>query len=189
MFQRTTHTASRSGAEAPIKNSASGPPARSGRWRSRRRDAGLSLVELSVMLSLIGLTMALTTPAVMKVARGSSLDNDASRLATNIRLCRQEATTTGVRRILQWRYSEGDYRIVVDANGNGQPDDGEPFEGPFELSPDITLSNHASEGFSSTYVSIDPSGRASESGTLVLSYNGMSRSVRLLAPLSQVKIQ
>lgn len=150
------------------------------------------MIEVLTVLLLLGITLTASIPAFSRFMQSNNLQNAAMQFGGHFRLARSMAVASGVPYIVGWDLENERYEIVRDDNDNAEPDDGEPVTGPFPLPKRVTLQNPDDEdlGFSSTSVVFSRSGSASESGTLVLSNDrGHSKSVLLLAPTGQVRIQ
>jgi Tfp pilus assembly protein FimT len=139
------------------------------------RQAGVTALELVVVVAIIGVTMGLTIPAFSRLMQSNSLKDASEKFAGHFRLARMMAVSKDVPHIVTWDVSNGTYQVVRDVNGNDAPDNGEPFDGPFALPGNILLAN---PGFSADQVTFLRDGSASEAGTLVLS-NARGHSVDL----------
>jgi Tfp pilus assembly protein FimT len=139
---------------------------------------------------LMGIILAASVPAVKKLGQTNDLVSSADQLAAHMRLARQKAVARGMAHILVWSEQAQLYAIVVDENGNGLPDVGEPRDGPFGLSSGVEMHNSPGQGFSTTAVVFQPVGSASETGTVnVAGLCGGLRNVTVLAPTGQVKVE
>jgi type IV fimbrial biogenesis protein FimT len=158
--------------------------------RVRTRERGFSLVEMMVTLVLMAIAMATAIPAFTRYLHGNSVRGASLELAAHFRLARQRAVTEGVPQIVAWSDTAGTHRIVADVNENGTIDNGEPVLGPYTLPQQVSLENPDSLGFTGDQVIFVRAGGASETGRLVLSSElGESRSVLLLGPTGQVRIE
>jgi type IV fimbrial biogenesis protein FimT len=157
---------------------------------ARSRERGFSLVEMMVTLVLMAIAMATAIPAFTRFLHGSSVRGASLELAAHFRLARQKAVTDGIPQIVAWSDTAGTHRIVTDVNENGTIDSGEPTLGPYTLPEHVYLENPDSLGFSGDQVIFVRAGGASETGRLVLSSSfGESKSVLLLAPTGQVRVE
>jgi Tfp pilus assembly protein FimT len=153
------------------------------------RQAGYSLLDLTLVLVIIGITLAASLPAISKLGSSSNLVNSSDQIAGHLRLARQKAVARGVSHIVAWDETTQQYAIVMDQNANGLPDSAESREGPFDLPNGVTLQNSPSQGFSASMLMFTPGGSASESGTVVLSnVRGDSKNLSVLAPTGHVRV-
>ena len=158
--------------------------------RVRARDGGFSVVEMMVTLVLMAIAMATAIPAFTRYLHGSSVRGASLELAAHFRLARQKAVTEGVPQIVAWSDTAGTHRIVSDLNENGTIDNGEPVLGPYTMPVTVTLDNPDSLGFSGSQVIFVRAGGASQTGRLVVAgVTGESRSVLLLGPTGQVRVE
>lgn len=148
------------------------------------------MVEMMVTLVLMAIAMATAIPAFTRYLHGSAVRGASLDLAAHFRLARQKAVSEGVPQIVAWNETAGTHRIVSDLNENGTIDNGEPVLGPYTLPRNVALDNPDSLGFTGSQVILVRAGGASQTGRLVLSgVTGESRSVFLLAPTGQVRVQ
>ena len=154
-----------------------------------RTQAGFSLIDLAVAITIIGITLAASIPALSKLGQSNNLLNSTEQVAGHLRLARQKAVTRGVPHILAWDEWTQQYVIVMDQNGNGLPDSTESREGPFDLPFGVTLQNSTTQGFTASLLTFSPGGSASESGTVILSNNrGDEKNLSVLAPTGHVRV-
>ncbi len=159
------------------------------RRKSLRSAAGITLIELMVTILIMGITLAVSIPAFRTLAGGSTLVGGAERLAGQFRLARQMAVAQGVPYIVVWDADQSNVDIVRDENGDGDPDDDEPSQGPFTLPVQLHLANPDTIGFDADYVALLANGSASESGMLVVGDNrGDTKNVVLLGPTGHVRV-
>jgi prepilin-type N-terminal cleavage/methylation domain-containing protein len=162
---------------------------RRARRNSLRSPAGFTVIELMVTILIVGITLAASIPAFRTIAGGSVLVGGAERLAGQFRLARQMAVSQGVAHIVVWDASASNVDIVRDENGDGNPDDDEPNQGPFTLPVQLHLANPDTLGFDADHVVLLANGTASESGTLIVADNrGDTKSVVLLGPTGHVRV-
>ena len=84
---------------------------------ARSRRAGMTLVEILVVLSIVGVMAGITVLSVGIGDRGVSLESEANRLADRLRLASDETLVT--RRPLTLAFDPGGYQFVRDATAGG----------------------------------------------------------------------
>jgi prepilin-type N-terminal cleavage/methylation domain-containing protein len=86
-----------------------------------RRQDGVSLLELLVVLAIIGLMAAIAGSDLFQVQRSVNLRRLAKQIDYDTRLCHVEALTTfrSVGLIFYQEHAKWLYRMIVDGNSNG----------------------------------------------------------------------
>lgn len=159
----------------------------------RPKSAGVSLVELLVVLVLAGILLGAAAPVYQQVMRRMQLRVAANDLVAAIDLTRSQAITLGRPVLLaplapggtNW---EGGWVVFVDDNGNRRPDGGEAriFQhGP--LPDGMTLVSAFSSGSLPLYLAYNGAGRscsasnslAARWGTLSLAQGDDARNVKI----------
>jgi type IV fimbrial biogenesis protein FimT len=158
-----------------------------------RKTAGVSLVELLVVLALAGILLGAAAPAYQQAMRRLQLRVAANDLVAAIDLTRSHAIALGRPVLLaplepsgtDWR---GGWVVFVDDNGNRRPDVGEAriFQhGP--LPDGMTLVSAFSSGATPLYLAYNGAGRscsasnslAARWGTLSLGQGRDARNVKI----------
>jgi len=153
------------------------------------RASGFSTIELMVALILTTIMLASSVPALFSYMKTHQLLGSVENFASDMRLCRQRATTQGNNVVFSWDAGAGTYSILDDTNNNGSADAGESTIGPKQLPDGMTLANGASP-FVGTSVTFLPSGSTTEGGQLTITNEaGLSRTITLIRATSLVKIQ
>jgi Tfp pilus assembly protein FimT len=153
------------------------------------REAGHSLVELTVALVVLSIALATSLPAFHRIGDTNELMSATDQLGGHLRITRQKAVSLGVRHIFIWNEVQQLYLIVRDDNGNGLPDIGEPRNGPFALPSGVSMHNASAGGFTTSRVIFEPGGGANESGAIEVSHTTVgTKRLTVLAPTGQVKI-
>jgi len=157
--------------------------------RIRNQQAGFTMVELMIAVTLIGLTLAASLPGFRQLIESNNLAEGGRQFAGHIRLARQMAVAEGVPYIVTWDDNAETYSIVRDEDQDGVVDGGEPAQGPFLMPKGVGLANAGNGGFAGSQVVLNPNGTASETGSLRLNNDrGALLRLTLLGPTGQVEI-
>lgn len=150
------------------------------------RQGGFSMVEVMVVTLVAGITLAAGVPAFSRVTETARLRGTADQMAGHFRLARQKAVAEETPYIFLWWYSSW-YYLIKDSDRNGYYTSGEPYTGPYWFSRGISATE--ATGFTSAYMTINPNGSCTQSGSLVLrNARGKSLVLTLLGPTGQVLI-
>jgi Tfp pilus assembly protein FimT len=99
-----------------------------------RRETGLSVLEIAVILLVIGAISAIALPNIYTASRSYTLKIAADRIAQQLNLCRQKALVANRTRLIQIDPATG--LAIVDTNDNTQFGDsggsGVPADDPAE---------------------------------------------------------
>lgn len=125
------------------------------RPRCHRGEAGFSLVELVITIATLGLLLAMTIPAYRSYESSQRLRGAAENLATQIRLARDYAMTTGVDQPLHFYENAWDADFHIHNGSN--------ISGRWNLPRGVHYG-----GGSTNVITFSGGGRASPSGTVVL---------------------
>lgn len=159
----------------------------------RRQSAGVSLVELLVVLALAGILLGAAAPAYREVMRRQQLRVAVNDLVAAIDLTRSHAIARGGPVMLAPLEAGGidwakGWVVFVDANGNRRPDHGEQriFQrGP--LPQGVTVASAFSSGATPLYLAYNGAGRscsasnslAARWGTLSLTQGNDARNIKI----------
>jgi Tfp pilus assembly protein FimT len=147
------------------------------------------MAEVMVVMLVVGLSLLAGIPAFSRFMQSNNLNSAAEQLAGHIKLARQQAVAEGVPHILLYNTTSETYFIVQDDNRNGNADNNEPVQGPFEFPNHIDLSNSADGGFVGSQVVLSPDGSASQTGSVIFSNNREQViTLTVLGPTAQVHI-
>lgn len=150
------------------------------------RQSGFSMVEVMVVVTVTGLTLAAGVPAFTRFTQTARLNGAAEQIAGEFRLARQKAVSEGTPYIFLWWYSNW-YYVIKDTDGNGYYTSGEPYTGPTWFPSGISALS--AEGFTSPWMSINPNGSCTQSGSFVIrNARGNRLRLTLLGPTGQVSI-
>lgn len=120
------------------------------------RDRGFSMIELLIVVSIMGIMIAMSVPAYRLWARTQSMHGAAQAIASEVQMLRARAMATGRTQTIHFALDSlnaGDYH--VHENGG--------VTAKFDLPRDVSYSVFSQGGFS-----ITPDGRASASRLVIL---------------------
>ncbi len=142
---------------------------------SNRDEDGFSLTELMIVVSVMGLLIALTTPAWQKYIENSRLMRASDGVSMKLLLARQKAVTEGNDFILVYDVALGTYRLHDDDNNNGTYDAGEWRDTIHYLPPGVSI---YTDTFSTPAITFSRNGSSGETGNMVLK-NGRGGQIRI----------
>jgi type II secretory pathway pseudopilin PulG len=115
--------------------------------------AGITALELIVVLSVVGLTFLFSLPGVASYRDSVELNQAVTQVASHLALARQKAVTEHNDYMLTF-LSDTQYTVLDDDNSNGLKDAGEKELGPYEL-PGMARVTYLAPGSTVTF---SPSG-------------------------------
>lgn len=107
----------------------------------RARDAGVTLIEMLVVLALIGASAGVVSYALPSAAPARNLDQDAALLASRLNLAAERSLMTGQVYRMDWQ-SDG-YVFQAWRDGAWQSEPGTPLDAPHGLARGAVLSDDA----------------------------------------------
>jgi prepilin-type N-terminal cleavage/methylation domain-containing protein len=150
---------------------------------STRHSAGYTLTELLLVVTVIGITLAGTVPAISAYSRTRGFENSADILVGQFDLARNRAIAeTNPYRVLFNVPEDGTYQVHDDDDGDGTVDTGEAVHGPFRLPEGSSF--HVLGAATNDVLTFQPSGmlQAGQGGTIGLTCaNGMALEVEVFA--------
>jgi prepilin-type N-terminal cleavage/methylation domain-containing protein len=129
-----------------------------------RDKRGFSLIELAVVLTIVGIVLAICVPGLIRNLNGQKVHDSARILADEMRLARQMAVTNGTRNWVytQWGANADQYLTGVQTKKADGTWNTTVWRGPIDLP---TRTKQVSAAFSSfTYFYYDVNGRPNNSG-------------------------
>ena len=139
---------------------------------------GFSLIELSVVLSIITLITMISIPMFVNYQKNTKLRSEARVLVTNLRLTQQLAVTEQIVYNLTLYPSDNEYKII-----NSQTSE---INKTVELNPEVTI--NAVNNLTDNTVSFNPIGAVAQSGDIVLINTRNETSTIQIKPSGYVQI-
>lgn len=135
--------------------------------RELRNQAGVTMLEVTLGLSVASVLTTAAVPAFDKVMRTRHLVPTTSELVTTLNLARSEALARGTRVVVAARngnWAEG-WRTFVDVNDNGTLDADEPVLRDFSpAAPGMAITPNFGITYAGTVLSYESSGRLARPG-------------------------
>lgn len=155
---------------------------------TRARRAGLTLVDVTLTIVIIGLLAAVGAPRFAHVLDGMNLEAGAQRVAADLRRARQQARAKGAPQSVVFSTTNGTYELLA-MHGSDRP--GAPYlvdlaEPPYSVS--LVSASLGAMGTGSTVV-FDMYGRPDYGGTVVVAAGGQQRTIRIEGLTGRVSIE
>jgi prepilin-type N-terminal cleavage/methylation domain-containing protein len=132
--------------------------------RQWQRNAGFSLTESMVAISIIGLLIAAAVPNLRSYREAQRVAGGAQKMAAVCRAAQAQARSENHDVILEYRPNDNTLAVIDDENNNGSADNGETvIEHP--IGDGLQL---ASTSFTNDQLVFDSHGRATSGGTVLL---------------------
>jgi prepilin-type N-terminal cleavage/methylation domain-containing protein len=93
--------------------------------RARQAVRGFTLTELMIVITIMGVLMAVSVPALSRYYSNWRLSGAASQMAMSLRAARSTAVNKDMNAVFYFDKDAGQYHILEDTNGDGDADAGE----------------------------------------------------------------
>jgi len=154
--------------------------------RRRRKNAGFTLTELMVGVTLTGIVLAATVPNLRSYRESQRMSAAGDQIASSIRDAQARARSQNHGIIVEYRTLSNEFAVIDDVNNNGAVDVGEQVT-VSPLPPGVTL---ASTTLTGDQLMFNGRGRSTNSGSIVLSGNDVSnREISIAAGTGHVKVK
>jgi type IV fimbrial biogenesis protein FimT len=137
--------------------------------RARRSVRGFTLTELMIVITIMGILLAVTVPAMGRFARNWRLNGAASQMAMVMRAARSAAVNKDIDVVFTFDDAAGQYSFLEDTNGNGDADGGERESSVQTLPPGVKISEFT---VPQTTVTFNSRGSTADGGTIVMQGQG-----------------
>jgi prepilin-type N-terminal cleavage/methylation domain-containing protein len=155
-------------------------------WFARPATRGFTLTELMIVVSIMGLLLAVSVPGIQKYLRSWRLNGEASSMAMSMRAARSTAVNKNIDVVFVFDQSEGEYYYVEDADGDGSADSNEIQSGVHELSNGITIGSFTTP---QQWITFSPRGSTADGGTITVAGYNSARTIQVYSGTGNVSIQ
>jgi prepilin-type N-terminal cleavage/methylation domain-containing protein len=139
-------------------------------WQGARRSVrGFTLTELMIVITIMGIVLAVTVPSMARFARNWRLNGAASQMAMVMRAARSAAVNKDMDVVFTFDNAAGQYSFLEDANSNGDADAGERTSAVQTLPPGVKISDFT---VPQTTVTFTAKGSTADGGTIVMQGQG-----------------
>jgi prepilin-type N-terminal cleavage/methylation domain-containing protein len=155
--------------------------------RARRNVRGFTLTEMMIVVSIMGVLLAVTAPAMSRFAGNWRLNGAAAEMAMVMRAARSAAVNRDVNVVFVFDDAKGQYSFLEDTNGNGDADAGERQSGVQTLPSGVTINDFTVPQPSVTF---SPRGSTADGGTIVMKGQGdYEMQIRVYSGTGNVEVE
>jgi prepilin-type N-terminal cleavage/methylation domain-containing protein len=159
---------------------------RTERGHTGDRTRGFSLTELMIVISIMGLMLAVTAPAMGKFLQTWRLNGEANEMATFLRLARTAAVSKHTNVVFVFDATNGEYYYIEDDDGNGAHNSGEYESAVQEFSPGIAIDSYT---VPQQWITFGPKGNTVDGGSVILRNNrDKTRRIRVFSGTGNITI-
>ena len=126
---------------------------------------GFSLLELMVVITIMGLLLALSVPALARFLQNWRLNAEVDQVAMMMRAARSTAIMRNTNTVFQFDLQANTYGYFEDRDGDGDHDDNE-YQDEAALPEGLVFDRHT---LTDTQLGFGPRGNCEESGSITLS--------------------
>jgi type IV fimbrial biogenesis protein FimT len=155
--------------------------------RARRSVRGFTLVEMMIVVSIMGVLLAVSAPAMARFLGHWRLNGAASEMAMVMRAARSAAVNKDINVVFTFDDAQGQYSFLEDSNGNGDADAGERQSVVQQLPPGITIEEFT---VPQTSVTFNPRGSTADGGTIVMrGKGGYELEIRVYSGTGNIEVE
>ena len=129
----------------------------------RRKQAGFTLTELMIVISIFGLIAVLAMPNYNRFMQTWRLNGETQQFATVLRTARSAAVMKNIDVVFSFDMDNGTYSYFEDENRDGGRDAGEFLSATYSLPECISIAAHT---LSNPILTFGSKGNTRESGTI-----------------------
>ena len=153
----------------------------------RNLSPGFTLVEVITVIALLGIVLAVAVPSINSTLNEMKLDSAAQEVVSAIHYVRSLAIKEGV--VYGVKFTAGANKFNCYKTGSIiNPFDKKPYVVDFDTEGHLQGVDIVSASFSAGKLTFDSIGEASESGTVLLEYAGLQKTITVSAPIGRVTV-
>ena len=154
---------------------------------SHHSTRGFTLAELMIVVSIMGLLLAVSVPGIQQYLRSWRLNGEASSMAMMMRAARSTAVNKNIDVVFVFNQSAGEYYYLEDADGDGTADGNEIQSGVHELSSGVAIESFTTP---QQWITFSPRGSTADGGTItVQNRQSLSRTIQVYSGTGNVTVQ
>jgi prepilin-type N-terminal cleavage/methylation domain-containing protein len=154
--------------------------------RARNSVRGFTLTELMIVITIMGILLAVTAPAMSRFAGNWRLNGAAANMAMVMRSARGAAVAKDVDVVFTFDQDKGQYSFLEDSNGNGDADAGEHESAVQTLPPGILIDDYT---VPQTSVTFNGKGSTADGGTIVMKRKDYEVQIRVYSGTGNIEVE
>lgn len=154
--------------------------------RARMNVRGFTLVELMIVVTIMGVVLAVSAPAMSRFAGNWRLNGAAANMAMVMRSARGSAVSKDVDVVFTFDDAQGQYSYLEDTNGNGDADAGERQSSVQTLPPGITIDDYT---VPQTSVTFNGKGATADGGTILMKRGNYEVQIRVYSGTGNIEVE
>jgi prepilin-type N-terminal cleavage/methylation domain-containing protein len=152
----------------------------------RPRRSGFTLTELMIVISIMGLLLAVSVPAMGRFLQSWRLNGEANEVATFLRLARAAAVTKNTNVVFVFDASAGEYYYFEDDDDDGVHDAGEYESALKELPGGVSIDSYT---MAQQWITFGTKGNTVDGGSITLiNSHEATRRVRVFSGTGNVTV-
>jgi type IV fimbrial biogenesis protein FimT len=154
--------------------------------RARRNVRGFTLTELLIVVTIMGILLAVSVPALSRFAGSWRLNGAAANMAMVMRSARAAAVSKDVNVVFTFDDEKGEYSYLEDNNGNGDADAGEHQSAVQTLPPGVSIDEFT---VPQTTVTFNGKGSTADGGTIVMKRGNYAVQLRVYSGTGNIEVE
>src|SRR5262245_8309016 len=156
-------------------------------WQRARQDVrGFTLTELMIVVTILGILLAVTAPSMARFAGNWRLNGAAANMAMVMRSARASAVSKDVNVVFTFDEDKGEYSYLEDTNGNGDADDGEHQSALQTLPHGVSIGDFT---VPQTSVTFNGKGSTADGGTIVMKRGTVEVQIRVYSGTGNIEVE
>jgi prepilin-type N-terminal cleavage/methylation domain-containing protein len=156
-------------------------------WQRARYDVrGFTLTELMIVVTIMGILLAVTAPAMSRFAGNWRLNGAAANMAMVMRSARSAAVSKDINVVFTFDEDKGEYSYLEDTNGNGDADGGERESAVQTLPPGVLFDDYT---VPQTSVTFNGKGSTADGGTIAMKRGDYEVQIRVYSGTGNIEVE